>query len=133
VRVGVHVVYLNEGISPGIKRGGVLNVVRHTVEVACDPDNIPEKFEVDLGALEINDTIRWHNLIGVGDARPVITDRDFVIATIAAPTVSAEQIAEDAAKAAAAAAAPAKGKGGKAAPKAAAAAAPAAKAAPKKK
>ena len=132
VRVGVHVVFLNEGISPGIKRGGVLNVVRHTVEVACDPDNIPEKFEVDLGPLEINDTIRWHNLIGVGDARPVITDRDFVIATIAAPTVSAEQLAEDAAKAAAAAAAPAKGKGGKAAPKAAAAA-PAAKPAPKKK
>jgi large subunit ribosomal protein L25 len=130
VRVAVAVVFLNESTSPGMKRGGVLNVVRHTVDVACDPDNIPEKFEADLAALEINDNIRWHNLLGVGDARPVILDRDFVIATIAPPTVSAEQIAEDAAKAAAAAAAPAKGKGGKAAPKAAT---PAAAAAPKKK
>jgi len=103
VRVAVAVVFLNETICPGMKRGGVLNVVRHTVEVACDPDNIPEKFEVDLSTLEISDTIRWHNLIGVGDSRPVIADRDFVIATIAPPTVSAEQIAEDAAKAAAAA------------------------------
>ena len=54
VRVSVAVVFLNEATSPGMKRGGVLNVVRHTVEVACDPDNIPEKFEADLGTLEIN-------------------------------------------------------------------------------
>ncbi len=134
VRVAVAVVFLNDTICPGIKRGGVLNVVRHTVEVACDPDNIPERFEADLATLEINDNIRWHNLTGVGDARPVISDRDFVIATVAPPTVSAEALAEDAAAAAAAAAAPAKGKGGKAAPaKAPAAAAPAAKPAAKKK
>ncbi len=126
VRVSVAVTFLNDGISPGIKRGGVLNVVRHSVEVACDPDHIPERFEVDLAAAEINDTIRWHNLTGVGDARPVITDRDFVIATIAPPTVSAEARAEEEAAAAAAAAAP-KGKGGKAAPAKAAAPAPAAK------
>ena len=134
VRVAVAVVFLNDTICPGIKRGGVLNVVRHTVEVACDPDNIPERFEADLATLEINDNIRWHNLTGVGDARPVISDRDLVIATVAPPTVSAEALAEDAAAAAAAAAAPAKGKGGKAAPaKAPAAAAPAAKPAAKKK
>ena len=110
VRVSVAVVFLNEGTSPGLKRGGVLNVVRHTVEVACDPDNIPEKFEADLGALDINDNVRWHDLMGTGDARPTILDRDFVIATVAPPTVSAEALAEDAAAAAAAAAAPAKGK-----------------------
>jgi large subunit ribosomal protein L25 len=109
VRVSVAVVFLNDATSPGIKRGGVLNVVRHTVEVACDPDHIPEKFEADLGALDINDNVRWTDLKGTGDARPTILDRDFVIATIAAPTVSAEAQAEDAA-AAAAAAAPAKGK-----------------------
>jgi large subunit ribosomal protein L25 len=127
VRVSVAVVFLNDLTSPGIKRGGVLNVVRHTVEVACDPDHIPEKFEADLGQLDINDNIRWSNLLNVGDARPTVLDRDFVIATIAPPTVSAEALAEDAAAAAAAAAAPAKGKGGKAAPaKAAAPAAPAA-------
>jgi large subunit ribosomal protein L25 len=109
VRVSVAVVFLNDTTSPGIKRGGVLNVVRHTVEVACDPDNIPERFEADLGALDINDNIRWTDLKGTGDARPTILDRDFVIATIAAPTVSAEAQAE-AAAAATAAAAPAKGK-----------------------
>jgi large subunit ribosomal protein L25 len=133
VRVSVAVVFLNDTTCPGIKRGGVLNVVRHAVEVACDPDNIPEKFEADLGALDINDNVRWSNLIGVGDARPTILDRDFVIATVAPPTISAEALAEDAAAAAAAAAAPAKGKGGKAAPAKAAAPAPAAKPAAKKK
>ena len=110
VRVSVAVVFLNDTTSPGLKRGGVLNVVRHAVEVACDPDNIPEKFEADLGALDINDNIRWTDLKGIGDARPTILDRDFVIATIAAPTVSVEAQAEDATAAAAAAAAPAKGK-----------------------
>jgi large subunit ribosomal protein L25 len=133
VRVSVAVVFLNDTTCPGIKRGGVLNVVRHTVEVACDPDNIPERFEADLAELEINDNVRFSNLIGVGDARPTIVDRDFVIATVAPPTISAEALAEDAAAAAAAAAAPAKGKGGAKAPAKAAAAAPAAKAAPKKK
>ena len=133
IRVAVQVVFLNETICPGIKRGGVLNVVRHTVEVACDPDNIPEKFEADLAALEINDNIRWHNLTGVGDSRPTILDRDFVIATVAPPTVNAETLAEDAAAAAAAAAVPAKGGKGKAPPAKAAAAAPAAKPAAKKK
>lgn len=129
VRVSVQVVFLNELTSPGLKRGGVLNVVRHTVEVACDPDNIPEKFEADLGTLDINDNIRWHNLNGVGDARPTIGDRDFVVATIAAPTVVAEAAPDPNAPAAAPA------KGGKAPAKGAApakaAAAPAAKAAPK--
>jgi len=134
IRVSVQVVFLNEGTCPGIKRGGVLNVVRHTVEVACDPDSIPEKFEADLGGLDINDNIRFSNLTGVGDARPTILDRDFVIATVAPPTVTAETIAEDAAAAAAAPVAakgkaPAKG----AAPAKVAAAAPAAKPAAKKK
>ncbi|OYV34118.1 MAG: 50S ribosomal protein L25/general stress protein Ctc [Rhodospirillales bacterium 20-64-7] len=137
IRVSVQVIFLNETTCPGIKRGGVLNVVRHTVEVACDPDSIPEKFEADLGALDINDNVRWSNLIGVGDARATIIDRDFVIATVAPPTVSAEALAEDAAAAAAAPAAakgkaPAKGAPAKgAAP--AKAAAPAAKPAAKKK
>jgi large subunit ribosomal protein L25 len=137
IRVSVQVAFLNEGISPGLKRGGVLNVVRHTIEVACDPDSIPERFEADLGTLDINDNIRWHNLQGVGDARPTIVDRDFVVATIAPPTVITEAAADPAAPAAAAA--PAKGAGSKAPGKAAAPAkgaapakaAPAAKAAPK--
>ncbi len=112
VRVAVVVNFLNEATSPGIKRGGVLNVVRHKVDVDVDPDQIPEKFEADLGTLDINDNIRWHNLAGTEHCRPVIMDRDFVIATLAPPTVSAEQLAAEAAAAAAAAEAKS-AKGGK--------------------
>ncbi len=124
IRVSVAVHYTNEATSPGLKKGGVLNVVRHTVEVWADPENVPAFFEADLGALDINDNIRWHDLQGVGENRPTIAERDFVVATVAPPTRSAEA-AEPAA--AAAAPAPAKGK----APAKAAAAAPAAKAAAK--
>ncbi|MBB5373680.1 50S ribosomal protein L25/general stress protein Ctc [Acidocella aromatica] len=112
VRVAVAVHFLNEATCPGLKRGGVLNVVRHKVEVEVDPDHIPEKFEVDLATLDINDNVRWHDLKGAENCQPVIVGRDFVVATLAPPTVSAEQLAADAAAAAAAAAAKA-GKGGK--------------------
>jgi large subunit ribosomal protein L25 len=115
VRVGVAVHFLNEAISPGLKRGGVLNVVRHKVEVSVDSDHIPERFEVDLAVLDINDNIRWHDLKGTERCTPVITNRDFVVATIAPPLVTAEQLAAEAAAAAAAQAA--KGAKGKAAPK----------------
>jgi large subunit ribosomal protein L25 len=98
------------------------------VEVYCDPENIPEKFEADLGVLDINDNVRWSDLTGTDGMRPTIADRDFVIATVAAPTkveVTAEQAA-----ATPAAAAPAKG--GTKAPGKAPAAAPAKPAAKKK-
>ncbi|MCF3945730.1 50S ribosomal protein L25/general stress protein Ctc [Acidiphilium sp. AL] len=121
VRVAVQVTFLNEAISVGLKRGGMLNVVRHAVEVLCDPDSIPDHFEADLGPLDINDNIRWHDLKGTEGARPTIIDRDFVVATVAAPTV----IAETAPEPAQAATAPAPAKGGPA--KAAAPAKPAAK------
>ncbi len=127
IRVSVAVHYVNELTSPGLKKGGVLNVVRHTVEVWADPENVPSFFEADLGALDINDNIRWHDLKGVGENRPTIAERDFVVATVAPPTRSAET-AEPVA-AAAPAAAPAKGK----APAKGAAPAPAAKPAAKKK
>lgn len=110
IRVSVPVHFENDGLSPGLKRGGVLNVVRHAVEVHCDPDQIPEQFIADLNGLDFNDNVRWHDLKGTENARPVILDRDFVIATVAPPTKGAEA-AEPAAAAAAAparAAAPAK-------------------------
>ena len=116
IRVAVAVTFLNEATSPGLKRGGVLNVVRHSVEVLCDPDSVPEHFEADLGSLDINDNVRFSDLTGTQDVKPTITDRDFVIATVAAPTKSAEVPAAEGA-APVAAAAPAKG--GKAAPAAA--------------
>ncbi len=121
IRVAVSVHFINEASSPGLKRGGVLNVVRHSVEVYADPDHVPEFFEVDLGALDINDNVRWHDLQGVAEIRPTITDRDFVIATIAAPSKLPDAPAE--AGAAPAAAAAPKGKAAPAAAKAPAAAA----------
>jgi large subunit ribosomal protein L25 len=132
IRVSVAVHYLNEATSPGLKKGGVLNVVRHTVEVFADPDHVPPFFEADLGTLEIAANIRWHDLKGTEAVRPTAKEHDFVVATIAPPTKSAEA---PAAEAAAAAPAPAKGKAPAkgAAPAKAAAPAPAAKAPAKKK
>ncbi|WP_459698064.1 50S ribosomal protein L25/general stress protein Ctc [Acidisoma sp. C75] len=121
IRVAVAVVFENEATSPGLKRGGVLNVVRHTVEVYADPETVPEHFTADLGSLDINDTVRFSDLRGTEGTRPTITERDFVVATVAAPTQNAADAAEDAAKAEAAAAAAA-AKGGKAGGKPAAAA-----------
>lgn len=113
LRIAVSVHFENELTSPGLKRGGMLNVVRHQVEVFVDPDHIPEHFTADLGALDFNDNVRWHDLKGKDDCKPVIADRDFVIATVAPPLKMAEA---PAAEGAAAAAAPAKGAAGKGAP-----------------
>jgi large subunit ribosomal protein L25 len=109
VRVTVPVHFENDGLSPGLKRGGVLNVVRHAVEVYCDPNDIPEQFTADLGSLDFNDNVRWHDLRGTDKTRPLITDRDFVIATVAPPTKGeAVAVEPQAAVAAPAAAAPAR-------------------------
>ena len=116
IRVAVPVHFDNEGLSTGLKRGGVLNVVRHAVEVYCDPDNIPEQFVADLSGLDFNDNVRWHDLKGIEGAQPVITGRDFVVATVAPPTKITEVTAETptAAAAPAAAAPAAKAPAGKA-------------------
>jgi large subunit ribosomal protein L25 len=112
VRVSVPVHFENDGISPGLKRGGVLNVVRHTVEVYTDPEHIPEQFTADLADLDFNDAVRWEDLRGTENTRAVIA-RNFVVATVAPPTKLTDVTAEAAAAAApgaptpAAAAAPA--------------------------
>jgi large subunit ribosomal protein L25 len=106
IRVAVAVHFEDEATSPGLKKGGVLNVVRHAVEVLADPDSVPESFTAKLGALDINDNVRFSDLVGTENVAPVITGRDFVIATIAPPTKGPEA---PAAEAGAAAAAPAKG------------------------
>jgi len=109
IRVSVPVHFEGELASPGLKRGGVLNVVRHTVEVMADPDNIPERFEADMSALDIGDNIRFHDLKGAEGSHPVTAEADAVIATLAPPTKMAEAEAAPAAAAAAPAAkAPAK-------------------------
>jgi large subunit ribosomal protein L25 len=134
IRVAVEVVFLNEASSPGIKRGGVLNVVRHEIEVYCTPESVPERFEVDLDGLDIGTSLHWSAVKGTEGIRPVISDRDFTIASIAAPTKMAEPAA-DAAPAASAAAVPSAKGGDKpaaAAPAAGGKAAAAAKAPAKK-
>ena len=105
IRVAVAVHFEDEAVSPGLKKGGVLNVVRHTVEVLVDPDHVPEAFTAKLADLDINDNVRFSDLIGTENSAPVITGRDFVIATVAPPTKGPEVAAEPGA----AAAAPAKG------------------------
>jgi large subunit ribosomal protein L25 len=93
IRVKVPVHFLNEETCPGIKAGGVLNVVRREVEVMADPDNVPEAFEVDLAAAGIGDALRWSAVKDQFGTRPVILGRDFMIASIAAPTVVDETAA----------------------------------------
>ena len=88
--VEVPVEFANENASPGLKRGGVLNIVRHAVEVICLADNIPGSIEVDLTGLEIGDSVHISAVKLQDGVRPAIDDRDFTIATIAAPTVASE-------------------------------------------
>ena len=89
LNVAVPVRFLNQDDSPGLKRGGVLNVVRHEVEVLCTADNIPGEFEVDVAGLDIGDAIHASAITLLEGVEFTITDRDFTIATIAAPTVMA--------------------------------------------
>jgi large subunit ribosomal protein L25 len=125
IRVKVPVVLIGEDVSPGIKAGGVANLVRRDLEVLADPDAVPERFEFDVSTSEIGETIRWSAVKDAQGAVPTIA-RDFVVLTVAPPVVVEEEVIV---APAATPAAPAKGKGGKgAAPaKAPAAAAPAKK------
>src|SRR3546814_15766484 len=86
----VPVNFLNEERSPGLKRGGMLNVVRYEVELFCDPDNIPGAIEFDLAGLEIGDSIHISATTLPAGVTPTILDRDFTVATTAAPTVPVE-------------------------------------------
>jgi len=139
VYVDVPVVFQNEAQSPGLKRGGVLNIVRHEVELICSVDHIPQQITIDLAGLDIGDSVHISMVKLPEGVRPAIADRDFTVATIAVPTVQkvetevaatpAEGEAAAAAAAAPGAAAPAGAAApGGAAPATAGAAKPAAKA-----
>lgn len=91
--VNVYVEFVNEEQSPGLKEGGVLNVVRHEVELRCSPESIPESLIADLSGLDIGDSLHISAIALPDGVELTITDRDFTIATIAAPTVFTE--AED--------------------------------------
>jgi large subunit ribosomal protein L25 len=86
ITVSVPVHFINEEKSEGMKRGGVLNVVRHEIEVICPATSIPDGFEVDLAGLEVGDTVHISALTMPKGVEPTITDRDFTICTVAAPS-----------------------------------------------
>lgn len=94
----VPVNFINEDTSPGLKGGGVLNVVRHEIEMNCSAINIPESLTVDLAGTDIGDSIHISAIALPDDAQPTITDRDFTIATIAAPTVEVETSGDETAE-----------------------------------
>jgi large subunit ribosomal protein L25 len=83
IAIDVVVHFRNHDASPGLKRGGVLNVVRHTIRLKCKANSIPEEVVVDLTGLEIGDSVHISQIKLPEGARPVIRDRDFTVATVA--------------------------------------------------
>ncbi|MBB3941159.1 large subunit ribosomal protein L25 [Novosphingobium fluoreni] len=86
VHVNVPVVFANEEASPGLKKGGVLNVVRHDLELVCDANSIPDQIEVDVTGTEVGDSIHISAVKLPKGVESAISDRDFTIATIVAPS-----------------------------------------------
>ncbi len=95
VSVEVPVEFIGDDVSPGIKSGGVLNVVRYTVEVSCTPDLIPNTLLLDLSSAEIGDSLHISAVNLPEGVTPTISDRDFTIATIVAPTVVRDEATSD--------------------------------------
>ncbi|MBY8822749.1 50S ribosomal protein L25/general stress protein Ctc [Sphingomonas colocasiae] len=86
VHVEVPVHFVDEDNSPGIKRGGVLNIVRHELELVCDAANIPDQIDISLAGLDVGDSIHISAVKLPKGAESAITDRDFTIATLVAPS-----------------------------------------------
>ena len=98
VTVSVPVRFDNEEDSPGLKRGGVLNIVRHDLELTCDAAEIPDEIHVDLTGLEIGDSVHISNITLPKGAKVTIEDRDFTICTVVAPSALKSEDAEGAAE-----------------------------------
>jgi large subunit ribosomal protein L25 len=94
VDVAVPVVFVNEEGSPGLKKGGVLNIVRHELELVCEADKIPSEIEIDVTGLEIGDAIHISTVTLPAGSTSAITDRDFTIATVVAPSALKRSEAE---------------------------------------
>ena len=86
----IPVKFINHELSPGLKRGGVLNIVRRKVELRCPTENIPRELTVDLNGLDIGSSIKISSINLPENITPTIQGRDFVIATVAAPTIVKE-------------------------------------------
>ena len=90
IRIEVPVQFINHEKSPGLKRGGVLNIVRRKVELRCPSEKIPENLVIDLDGVDIGESFKISSINLENDVTPTIQGRDFVIATLAAPTVMKE-------------------------------------------
>ena len=90
IKIEVPVQFINHEKSPGLKRGGVLNIVRRKVELRCPSEKIPESIVIDLDGIEIGESFKISSIKLETDVEPTIRGRDFVIATLAAPTVMKE-------------------------------------------
>ena len=90
IRIEVPVQFINHEKSPGLKRGGVLNIVRRKVELRCPSEKIPENLVIDLDGVDIGESFKISSISLETDVVPTIQGRDFVIATLAAPTVMKE-------------------------------------------
>ena len=86
IEVAIPVVFVNEEESPGLKKGGVLNVVRHELDLVCEADKIPGEIEIDVTGLEVGDSIHISAVQLPEGSESAITDRDFTIATVVAPS-----------------------------------------------
>ena len=109
IHVNVPVVVKNETQAPGIKRGGVLNLVRHEIEFLCSPDNIPQQVVVDIAGLDIGGSIHISQVELPQGATPTSREANFTVVTIGAPSGLKAEMEAAAQAAAAAAAAPAAG------------------------
>jgi len=94
IHVEVPVVFVNEEESPGLKRGGVLNVVRHTLELVCESDKIPDDIQIDVTGLDVGDSIHISQVTLPAGSTSAITDRDFTIVTVVAPSGMRSEAAE---------------------------------------
>ena len=90
IRIEVPVKFINHETSPGLKRGGVLNIVRRKIELKCPSEKIPEAIVIDLDGIEIGESFKISSIKLENGVVPTIIGRDFVIATLAAPTVMKE-------------------------------------------
>ena len=95
INLMIPVAFENEDVSPGIKRGGVLTVVRNEVELKVRAGNIPDELVVDMSTLDVNDVVRISDISLPDGATPTITDRDFIIANISAPSALTSADNED--------------------------------------
>ena len=90
IRIEVPVQFINHETSPGLKRGGVLNIVRRRIELKCPSEKIPEVIKIDLDGIDIGESFKISSIQLEEGVTPTIIGRDFVIATLAAPTVMKE-------------------------------------------